>query len=134
MHDTTLTINNVTSPKQETLSLETFKFVGNETRVYLHCEVLVCNASDPSSRCRQGCLKSGRRKRDESQSTYISKDLLSAGPVQMVETVSGKTARTSMFEYLINSVLKIVRIVWELLRAVSLVRTEMLCWMERQAL
>ena len=52
----------------------------------------------------------------------------------MVETVSGKTARTSMFEYLINSVLKIVRIVWELLRAVSLVRTEMLCWMERQAL
>ncbi|XP_041377389.1 deleted in malignant brain tumors 1 protein-like [Gigantopelta aegis] len=93
-HDTTLTINNVTNTTQETLSLETFKFLGNESRVYLHCEVLVCNASDPTSRCRQGCLGSGRRKRDESQSTYLSKDDLSAGPVEMVEAASHKSPRT----------------------------------------
>lgn len=43
-------------------SLEAFSFVGDNPFVYMHCKVRICNASDPNSRCAQGCIRSRRRR------------------------------------------------------------------------
>ena len=43
-------------------SLEAFSFVGDNPFVYIHCKVRICNASDPNSRCAQGCIPSRRRR------------------------------------------------------------------------
>lgn len=43
-------------------SLEAFSFVGDNPFVYMHCKVRICNASDPNSRCAQGCIHSRRRR------------------------------------------------------------------------
>ncbi|XP_041377499.1 CUB and zona pellucida-like domain-containing protein 1 [Gigantopelta aegis] len=44
-------------------SMEAFKYIDNSPAVYLHCDVIVCNGSDNSSRCASGCLTTnpGRR-------------------------------------------------------------------------
>lgn len=43
-------------------SIEAFTFLGDHEFVYLHCRVKICNATDPSSRCAQGCIpQRGRR-------------------------------------------------------------------------
>ncbi|XP_067021213.1 uncharacterized protein [Acropora muricata] len=43
-------------------SIEAFTFLGDHEFVYLHCRVKICNATDPNSRCAQGCIpQRGRR-------------------------------------------------------------------------
>ncbi|XP_035665915.1 zonadhesin-like [Branchiostoma floridae] len=44
------------SQKQERFSINSFAFVEDYPEVYLHCTVMVCNSTDPTSRCAQGCL------------------------------------------------------------------------------
>jgi hypothetical protein len=36
--------------------LEAFKFLGDHPFVFVHCHVLVCDAKDPHSRCKKGCI------------------------------------------------------------------------------
>ena len=46
------------------MSFEAFTFVGAEDSVaYLQCDVVICDAQDPNSRCNAGCLPSARRRR-----------------------------------------------------------------------
>lgn len=40
-----------------------FSFLPGYEVVYLRCEVAVCKAGDPSSRCSQGCAGRGRSRR-----------------------------------------------------------------------
>uniref|UniRef100_UPI00358E931F oncoprotein-induced transcript 3 protein isoform X2 n=1 Tax=Myxine glutinosa TaxID=7769 RepID=UPI00358E931F len=42
-------------------AVQVFKFLGKETTVFVHCEVLLCRAGDGSSRCVQGCVRRVRR-------------------------------------------------------------------------
>ena len=47
--------------------------------VYMHCRVKICNASDPNSRCAQGCIRRAKR----AVTTLESKDdevTLAEGP------------------------------------------------------
>ena len=44
-------------------SLEAFEFV-DEPFVFVHCHVIVCNATDPQSRCARGCEKKPRLRRE----------------------------------------------------------------------
>ena len=45
-------------------SFDTFQFTGDYgSFVYLHCNLVVCNASDPTSRCSVGCAIDFPRKR-----------------------------------------------------------------------
>ncbi|XP_046553073.1 ZP domain-containing protein-like [Haliotis rubra] len=62
--ESALTFKDVSKMTQETLTFETFNFVNNSNMVYFHCEVLVCDVSDPESRCHHGCLTPGRGRRD----------------------------------------------------------------------
>ncbi|KAJ8417501.1 hypothetical protein AAFF_G00223440 [Aldrovandia affinis] len=36
--------------------MEAFKFIGNYDEVFISCSVILCTASDPDTRCAQGCI------------------------------------------------------------------------------
>ena len=56
--------------RMQKFKFEAFSFIGDNQFVYLHCKVLVCNATDPNSRCAQGCVQREKR----ALATQISKD------------------------------------------------------------
>ncbi|XP_066269250.1 uncharacterized protein [Branchiostoma lanceolatum] len=52
-------------PDRGRFGFQAFAYTSGAPTVYLHCDVLLCKASDPNSRCAQGCLPpSGRRRRE----------------------------------------------------------------------
>ncbi|XP_078613792.1 ZP domain-containing protein-like [Branchiostoma floridae x Branchiostoma japonicum] len=55
-------------PDRWRFGFQAFAFGSGVGMVYLHCDVLLCNATDPNSRCAQGCLTSGGRTRREAGS------------------------------------------------------------------
>ena len=73
--------------------LEAFSFVGDHPFVYLHCKVKICNASDPNSRCAQGCLHDRRKRSLYSEETNDEEYNLAQGPFilqqDIQETVDG---------------------------------------------
>ncbi|XP_067684993.1 ZP domain-containing protein-like [Haliotis asinina] len=96
--ESALTFKDVREMTQDTLTFKTFNFVNSSNIMYFHCEVLVCDVSDPDSRCHPGCLtpKGGRRdavrrvrrssdrkslRADESLASHQ----LTLGPVEMHE-------------------------------------------------
>ncbi|XP_071083063.1 ZP domain-containing protein-like [Haliotis cracherodii] len=101
-HDSTLTFKDVSHMTEETLTLETFKFVNSSSMVYFHCEVLVCNASDSESRCHHGCLAPGRGRRDAGgrresdleKEVHLTSQHLSAGPIRVINR---RTKRSTKF-------------------------------------
>ncbi|XP_073541755.1 oncoprotein-induced transcript 3 protein isoform X2 [Phyllobates terribilis] len=61
-----------------------FKFVGKDNKeVFLHCQVLVCGATDERSRCAQGCRRRMRRSAniEEEERRHLSNHLLTGGPI-----------------------------------------------------
>ncbi|XP_046553075.1 CUB and zona pellucida-like domain-containing protein 1 isoform X3 [Haliotis rubra] len=100
-HDSTLTFMNVSDVSEVTLTLETFKFVNSSRMVYFHCEVLVCNASDPESRCHHGCLTPGSGRRDAGESggsdleqeAHLTSQQLSAGPIRIANKRSKRSPK-----------------------------------------
>lgn len=60
--DDTLSFIPTNDTRTQKFSLEAFSFVGDHQFVYMHCMVRICNASDPNSRCAQGCIPSRRRR------------------------------------------------------------------------
>ena len=44
-------------------TMEAFKFVG-QPFVFIHCHMVICNASDTRSKCARGCGKKDRGKRE----------------------------------------------------------------------
>ncbi|XP_078610032.1 oncoprotein-induced transcript 3 protein-like isoform X2 [Branchiostoma floridae x Branchiostoma japonicum] len=51
------------NPAVQRFGFQVFRFVDDQPVVYVHCEVVVCNTSDPTSRCAQGCINNARSKR-----------------------------------------------------------------------
>ena len=64
-------------------SFDTFQFTGEYGNfVYLHCNLVVCNASKPTSRCSISCLnlEYPRRKRDAGKEEGVARAGLTEGP------------------------------------------------------
>ncbi|KAI8520909.1 Oncoprotein-induced transcript 3 protein [Branchiostoma belcheri] len=59
--DPTLKTYDVDDPGKERFGFEAFRFIREVRTVYVHCEVLVCDAADSGSRCAQGCVRRGKR-------------------------------------------------------------------------
>ncbi|KAI8499304.1 hypothetical protein Bbelb_230680 [Branchiostoma belcheri] len=66
---------------------EAFRFIRELRTVYIHCEVEVCDAAEPGSRCAQGCAPGARRKRALSDMT--GRHTIYQGPIILDETESG---------------------------------------------
>ncbi|XP_073237862.1 ZP domain-containing protein-like [Porites lutea] len=47
-------------------STEAFKFIADHPFVFVHCQIRICDARNPGSRCAQRCIKEGRLRRDVS--------------------------------------------------------------------
>lgn len=77
--DKTVKFHPTNDKRTQKFSLEAFAFVGDHMFVYMHCRVKICNASDPNSRCAQGCIRRAKR----AVTTLESKDdevTLAEGP------------------------------------------------------
>lgn len=63
-------------------SFDTFQFTGDYgSFVYLHCNLVVCNASDPTSRCSVGCsIDFPRRRRAMEEEKGVARAGLTEGP------------------------------------------------------
>ena len=59
--------------------LEAFEFV-DQPFVFVHCHVIVCNATDPQSRCARGCEKKPRLRRQVQHQKIYS---LAQGPITL---------------------------------------------------
>ena len=61
--DETLSFHPRPNPQSERWSIEAFQYVNrNNPFVFIHCKIKVCNATDPNSRCAQGCQPSRKRR------------------------------------------------------------------------
>lgn len=72
-----------TTPVHSRFSFEAFRFkdVGS-CKVYVHCDLLICAAGDPQSRCSQGCIdNSHRRRRSITQGSFLSSQSVTVGPI-----------------------------------------------------
>jgi len=72
-----------TTPVHSRYSFEAFRFkdVGS-CKVYVHCDLLICAAGDPASRCSQGCITDGsRRRRSASEGSFLSEQSVTVGPI-----------------------------------------------------
>ena len=54
--------------------------MGDHPFVYMHCKVKICNATDPNSRCAQGCLHDRRKRSLYSQESNDEEYDLAQGP------------------------------------------------------
>ncbi|KAL9968113.1 hypothetical protein ACROYT_G026445 [Oculina patagonica] len=61
--DVTVKYHSAPSVSAQRFSLETFKFIADHPFVFVHCHVIVCNATDPDSQCAKKCPSSGRERR-----------------------------------------------------------------------
>ena len=59
--DDTLKFHPSPSDQCQRFSLEAFQYVNKHPYVFFHCKVKICDASDPDSRCAQGCVSRRRR-------------------------------------------------------------------------
>ncbi|KAI8482356.1 hypothetical protein Bbelb_399470 [Branchiostoma belcheri] len=66
---------------------QAFAYTSGVPTVYLHCDVLLCKALDPNSRCAQGCqTPSGRRRREAEPEVYR----LTQGPIVLGDDQTGR--------------------------------------------
>ena len=63
-NDSTMKYHSAPSVGAQRFSLEAFKFIADHPFVFVHCHVIVCNASDPGSKCAKSCSSSGRGRRE----------------------------------------------------------------------
>ena len=64
--DATLQYHSAPLAGVQRFSLEAFKFIADHPFVFLHCHVILCNASDPGSICNKSCSSRDRRRREVS--------------------------------------------------------------------
>ncbi|KAL9968064.1 hypothetical protein ACROYT_G026391 [Oculina patagonica] len=62
-NDVTVKYHSAPSVSAQRFSLEAFKFIADHPFVFVHCHVIVCNATDPDSQCTKKCPSSGRGRR-----------------------------------------------------------------------
>jgi len=82
-NDVTLKYHSAPSVSVQRFSLEAFKFIANHPFVFVHCHVIVCNATNPSSKCNQKCPSSGRGRREVND--HVTDDVysLAQGPLHL---------------------------------------------------
>ncbi|XP_078354329.1 pancreatic secretory granule membrane major glycoprotein GP2-like isoform X3 [Oculina patagonica] len=77
--------------RTQRFSLEAFKFLGDHQFVYMHCKVKICNATDPNSRCAQGCLADRRKRSLYTQEANDEEYNLAQGPFMRKEEDNKET-------------------------------------------
>ncbi|XP_066271748.1 uncharacterized protein [Branchiostoma lanceolatum] len=70
-------------PISRRYAIRAFRFI-NETMVYLHCDVMVCLADDPDSRCSRGCELQPARRRREVSAEMPPRAAVVQGPILVV--------------------------------------------------
>ncbi|XP_035688759.1 ZP domain-containing protein-like [Branchiostoma floridae] len=79
-------------PDRGRFGFQAFAYTSGVDMVYLHCNVLLCKASDPNSRCAQGCQPpSGRRRREAEGEPEVYR--LIQGPIVVGQDQNGEHAR-----------------------------------------
>ncbi|KAJ7390064.1 hypothetical protein OS493_027589 [Desmophyllum pertusum] len=79
--DETVEYHAARSVNAQRFSLEAFKFIAMHPFVFIHCYVIVCNSTDPSSKCAMNCPSGGRGRREASD--HVTDDVysLAQGPL-----------------------------------------------------
>ncbi|CAH1261472.1 CUZD1 [Branchiostoma lanceolatum] len=81
-------------PDRGRFGFQAFAYTSGVDMVYLHCDVLLCKASDPDSRCAQGCQPpSGRRRREAEGEPEVYR--LTQGPIVVGEDQNGEAGGTT---------------------------------------
>ena len=62
-NDVTVKYHSAPSVSAQRFSLEAFKFIADHPFVFVHCHVIVCNATNPGSQCAKKCPSRGRARR-----------------------------------------------------------------------
>ncbi|CAH3023184.1 unnamed protein product, partial [Porites evermanni] len=81
--DTTLQYYSAPLAGVQRFSLEAFKFIADHPFVFLHCHVILCNASDPGSICNKSCSAKGDRRRREVSPQENDIYTLGEGPIYL---------------------------------------------------
>ena len=71
------------SSRAQRFSVEAFKFISAHPFVFVHCQVTVCNATNPGSKCSMKCPSSGRGKRELSDDVTYDVYSLVQGPLHL---------------------------------------------------
>ncbi|XP_071477520.1 uncharacterized protein, partial [Diadema antillarum] len=79
--DPTLEIIDHSDPSFQPFIIEAFTFIKENPEVFIHCQVLVCDNEDPTSRCFQGCQSRDRRSVRQPRGTRSAPHLISNGPL-----------------------------------------------------
>ncbi|XP_071509550.1 ZP domain-containing protein-like [Diadema antillarum] len=80
--------------------IDAFTFIEENPEVFIHCEVLVCDSDDPTSRCAQGCQSRRRRSGRQSRGTRSASHLISNGPLSLRrEGISGTDEHPAGFQF-----------------------------------
>ncbi|XP_056871338.1 uncharacterized protein LOC130515209 [Takifugu flavidus] len=73
-------------PREFRFSMEAFKFIGLHDQVYISCQVMMCKAGDPNTRCSRGCLNSSNRPAPRWKREAVSQSgrhFISQGPLRL---------------------------------------------------
>ena len=82
-NDVTVQYLSAPSVSAQRFSLEAFKFIADHPYVFVHCHVIVCNATDPASKCAKKCSSGGRGRRGISDHMTGDVYTLAQGPVHL---------------------------------------------------
>lgn len=81
--DDTIQFHSSNSTHEQRFSLEAFEFIGEHAFVFIHCDVKICNATDPNSECIRGCPSRARRAVEHVPSHENPLYSLAQGPLVM---------------------------------------------------
>uniref|UniRef100_H2ZM45 ZP domain-containing protein n=1 Tax=Ciona savignyi TaxID=51511 RepID=H2ZM45_CIOSA len=85
IRDDTLQLEESDSGKISRFSVQAFRFVGFYTKIYVHCELIVCTLGSASSvRCPYQCDVESRRRRNAQNDTLTQRIQISTGPIIFV--------------------------------------------------
>jgi len=89
----TLTLDDAKTPVKKRFSFDAFRFMDEGTcKVYVHCDLLICDAGDANSRCKKGCVES-RKKRSITNASGIGGSFLSSKMVTIGPIIVGDTQK-----------------------------------------
>ena len=79
--DLTVQYHSAPSVNARRFSLEALKFIADHPFVFVHCHVIICNATDPGFQCVKSCPSGGRGRREVSGHMTDDVFSLSQGPL-----------------------------------------------------
>nr|XP_002128267.3 uncharacterized protein LOC100185368 isoform X2 [Ciona intestinalis] len=94
--DETFRLEPSDSGKISRFSVQAFRFLGFNTKIYVHCELIVCTVgSESSARCPYNCEDASRRRRNVGSANETQRIHISAGPIMLVHDVEEGTPSVS---------------------------------------